>query len=820
MPVSAEMYQKAVSAVKSGSAPDDVLDGLMDIIEEYESAKPQASPATTGGRTNFGEGGSILGTGPTGMDMLESKIATGEQHEQQEMARAANPKVAMALNLSSMAQPVIPDETESEKNDRLLEYKEKYFDDNLPTASKRKDLAAPPEFHVQPAPPPQEGITNPLDAFTSSVSRARSNLPAYVPGGKVEHYLEPPLSQFKREMAQTIGPRVADMTVQDPEFLEYADQLWQKIYKQAEAEGRSVVRTAYKENKNWRDTVEGVGAEAIGALAGAARGVDEAGFGGMVSRAAAGATALAGGNYKDQLENYERLGESSQAARFAGQIYGGATPIGLGRLAAGAVGKALPAAAGYAGAAARGAGMAAAEGAGATTSMAGAEGRLPSGGELALGGGLGIPFGLVGGLHGHNLRETTALGAVERAGVGETSLLSGVRPTARGRAIEERSRALTGQSGRAVDTLSKELEEPLATAARKMQQGSKKELGAIQEEYFNTTANDRKPIGSLVKDAIDLRKGLTTPDGKAIPKKGDNLKYLDKLLDETTESVDIVPAADGSALVPKSKPGVIDLTAEEAKRAGIDVEHQMAGYLKSGQKAPGDFVVRVTPRELNANEMEKFKGQMDLELRMGDNPNKQELNPLMRSAREVRDQYGSAGPIPEDISATVDTGTEQIRLGGFSAFQRQAEEQTATIERKLAMAHLPEKVPEKLGGGDAERFQSHIAGHQRAGRSPDVDAILTELAGLSGQSKKLQDVPGMRGLGELGGGIPFSRKSLFEAGRLRLDPMLQYFGPAMGAAMPGALQRFTGNQPLPPQMSPEELEKQKRMMGGMGPFQF
>lgn len=830
MPVSEQDYRKAVAAVKGGTAPDDVVDGLMDIIDEYEHAKPQASPAMSSSPTSFGEGGSILGTGPTGMDVLSKEIRPAEEHEDIQKSFAVDPKIADALRLPEVQKrmPLATDSRLAEQRERIRiegEQNAQRYDNALPTASKRKDahLSAPPEFIPEQA--PATGATNPFDAFSMSMDKARSNLPAFA-GGKVEPYLEPPLEQFRRDMAPTLGDSVLGMGLGDDAYIEYADQLWTKLYNEAKAEGRHIVRVAYKDTKNWNDVVTKYGAETIGAVAGAARGVDEGAFGGMVSRIAAGGD-------EEQLANYKRMGEGSPLARLGGQIVGGGSKIGLGGLTSRGLGSVLPEAGGIWSGAARGGAQAMGAGAASTTSLAAAEDRAPSMGELGLGAGLALPFGLVGGAHGHSLRESTPLEQVEKSGMGETSLWSGVRKSYRADAVGKEARAATGQPGREVDYMTKNLEEPLATAGRRLEKGTEKSLGAIKEGYFNATKNDEKPISSFLNDAMELRKGLTTADGRPIPQKGPQIKYLDKLIVDSA-NVEVVPTAGGKALVRASRPGTVDMTLEEAERAGINTTQAMRGYQASkGQpisadlgpdvqtSIPGetDVMIRVTPRELNAEALEKMKGQLDLEMGFGENPHKEELSSLLRSAREARDTFPAKGPIPKGLTATVDTGTEKIQLKDFSASQRLAGEKTAAVKRTLGHAGLPEHVPEKLSAAEAETFQGRIQGYKQVGRSTDVDDALRELAGLADKGNDLEALAGMRGLKELKPGFPTSRAGLLQAGRLRLDPLLQFLGPGAAAAAPGGARRLSGHQKLPPQLDPATLEKYMNLMGPPGgPF--
>lgn len=827
MPVSSQQYDIAKAGLQAAVDDPDAFSAeeferLNAIVREYQDESIKVDKPT-----NYGEGGSLLlgdmaygdvgGRGASlqtqGMGVLEKNITSPETHAQREKARAASPKIAQGLNLDgALPMPAIPDETESERNERRKNYEKEYFDRNLPAASGRKDLFAPPELH---APSP---VTNPVDAFGANMEQASSHLPAYM-GGKVEHYLEPPVTQFHREMYPVLGERVFTLGIGDDEYGEYADQLWKKIYDQAKAEGRSVVRTRYAQSTDWKDKAFGVGAEAIGALAGAARAADAAGFFGVGSRVAG---ALGG-----DVENYKRLAEGSPIASTIGSVIGGASPIGAGGLVTKGLGKLIPEAAGYAGAALRGGAIAAGSGAASTASMAAAEDRLPSGGELALGAGLGLPFGLLGGAHGKQLRGSTPLGVVEKTGMGETDALWGVRSSPRARAVEEASFKSTGQRGREVDFLKNRLEKPMSDAGRMLQVETERDLGAAKDAFYADKAGRRKPLGALVRDAVELRKGMATPDGRIIPKKEGNARFLDKLIVESTEA-EIVPATEGGPLA-RGKPGSMDITANEAEAMGIDVNRKMESYLALGNEPPGEFVVRMNPRELNAQEMEKLTKQIDLELRMGDNPQREEMNKLLRSTREVRDQFGGGMGVPSDLKATVNSGAVEgvpgypakTELTGLSAFERKASERTGAVKRTLEMAGLPEKVPETLDAGQAQKFQNTIGGYQQPGRPIDVDKALETLAALGNQQELLDAVPGMTGLKELqrNASMP-NRVGLTTGARLRLDAMLPFLGPGMGAAAPGAYKRFSGARPdnLPAQMTPEELEEHRKQMGIWGPF--
>lgn len=56
------------------------------------------------------------------------------------------------------------------------------------------------------------------------------------------------------------------------------------------------------------------------------------------------------------------------------------------------------------------------------------------------------------------------------------------------------------------------------------------------KRYFNTMEMDERPVSTFVKDAMELRKGLTTTDGRPIPCNAEQVTHLDHLLFETMDA--------------------------------------------------------------------------------------------------------------------------------------------------------------------------------------------------------------------------------------------------------------------------------------------
>lgn len=832
MPVSEEHYRKAVHAVKGGSAPDEMLDGLMDIIDEYERENVQKSPVSASSPTNYGEGGSMLG--PTGMDMLEKQIipkfspeeTKRENEAQRKKAREQNPKVFDALNLSaSNPLPVIPDETPEEANRAFLKWEDEHFDKSAKySASGRRDLLVPAE-HIPEAPPNTAfGGVDPLSMFSGAIDKARSNLPEFA-GGKVEHYLEPPVSQFRRDMAPVLGAQGIDVNMLDVNsrpYKEYSDMRWKEIYDQAKAEGRAVVRSAYKEAKTVGEKVEKYAAPAIGAAASAALGADEAAFGGMGRRLATM------GNEK-RAENFARLKEGNPIASVAGNIIGGASPLGMGGLASKAIGGT---------GLVRGAARGAAQGMGDMTSLALSEGRLPTGGELFLGAGLGAPFGAAAGVHGKHLRQTTKLGQIEESGLGETEMLRGIRRSSRASEIQEKATEKLGPQ-REKDYLIGELEEPMTTAARDLSATTQADIGKPQRQYYDMSKDVKKPQTPLLKEAMKIHAGGSYEAGGNLPRHATQNKELQELIASASHA-EIVPAPSGKPTTKATNAASFDLTRDEAIAQGIDVDRLMkshmgeseVGMLSGGppnpsapgelapmwgptgvkKGAPGEFVVRVTPKDLNPEQTENIIKLLHEQIQEGKNAGM--LDSLHRASREVRDQFPAMGPIDKNASHTLELGGgERLELKGWSAWQHQAAEKTQKSRRVTETAGFQGKTPEKLGAQGADTLFGKMNAYRQPGRRPDADEALRELAGLSGKGRELEEVAGQQALSEIKGSIPTSRAGLLNAGRLRLDPLLQFYGPAFGAQAPGVSDKLSGRQKLPDTLDPETLRKLREQLG-------
>ena len=84
---------RAIAALRKAKANPDAFS--TDELEMLVQAAEQPDPKP------IGDGGSFLGVGDTGMDVLEKNITTPERHAQMEKARSASPTVAKMLGVDA-----------------------------------------------------------------------------------------------------------------------------------------------------------------------------------------------------------------------------------------------------------------------------------------------------------------------------------------------------------------------------------------------------------------------------------------------------------------------------------------------------------------------------------------------------------------------------------------------------------------------------------------------------------------------------------------------------------------------------------------------
>ena len=547
MAVTFETYQKAAAAVKSGKAPEDVLGGLMDIIDEYEKGHQEGFAA---GSTDVPTPEQMGAKNATQLAPGAFDVPTAAQvGEREGQARALNAPVAKALKLregmsgqgggqSHLSQePPKPWEV-------TPQHKPEDYDESLPTASHRKEapFVAPPEY----IPPPK---AQPLD-FWGHLNDAALILPRHKDGG-AEHFFEPSIEQFRKDMAPAYGERVMKIDEFSPEYQEYSDKLWKDIYDQAVAQGRPVIREKFKRRNGIVDTLEGMGWKGAQQATAAAHGVSEAlpfNFPERITNAI-GAT---------NAENQEKVASAAPLAHDVGFAAGAVAPFSTGNIALKAAGAVTPgvvgdlaaslpnavriaghnAAAGYISGWAQSLGTDLARG-----DRAGALGRANKAGFI------GIPLAVGGGLLTHGLQNEAAalrregpLG--EAGGIGATpSVLRGVKPGPTVEKLRGQAREL-GLGPEAQPDVESMLvaraEEPMVAEGRRQRAAGEARVGTALEQFHKINAGEYRSPERYIRALSDLHENLVDAKGNPLPENGPIVGQLRRKLGELAD-IELVP---------------------------------------------------------------------------------------------------------------------------------------------------------------------------------------------------------------------------------------------------------------------------------------
>lgn len=544
-------YDDAAEALSSPDAPEPVKAAARRLL----SALPRAAPDQDQGF------GMLAGPSP-------------ESESQIKEAEALNPQVAKALQLRAHpAQVAIPGEDALAVSQRRADYRSQYFDESLKTASKRKDLAAPPEFI-----PPTQATAAPL-GFFDIINRTRARLPENFPGGTAQHFHEPGIDQFRAATAPLLGPKVLQLDESSEEYKTYADKLWKEEYAKAVAEGRPVVRESYKANIQPEDKAVHAYELGLGGLGAAAVGADKALAGvpsGMISHLGTGPTVDDFGNviaeadpaakstFKEDRANQQALTGAFPLSSELGFGIGAMSPISPGGIASSAAGGAArriaPAvteamAASGVGRVATGAahgaiGGAAAQGAGDLTS-GNTEGM---GGRMADAAALGFPLGAGGailgelaGAEGTRLRRESPLGSVPKE-YGDTSTLSGFKAGPRTEGLRDEARAANIGESNAPDVrsmLADRLEKPMVSEGRRLRAEGEERAGDILAEYEWMNASERHSPEKYLGANIKLHDRLTDAQGNPIARNGPQVAELKRRIAEVADVI-AVPKKGGA----------------------------------------------------------------------------------------------------------------------------------------------------------------------------------------------------------------------------------------------------------------------------------
>jgi hypothetical protein len=284
-----EKYQKALEALRSGTMPEHLRSTAADAIAEYERGHGLAQGVSEAGATRAAPA-TTSQEKPSARAARQRKLDTIEA-EHPGLTKAFQMQGPSTLQLESGPTP------EEAAADELEQRSQ--FDDSIQNLSKRKELAAPAEWHPPtPATPP-----NPFDSVWGKLTAVKQAMPDWA-GGGTEHYIEPSVEQFKLEMAPVLGQAVEGMAEGTPAYREWADAKWMDALGKAQAEGRGIVRDAFRPGaKGFLDTagdlVRPANIQKIGQMGrSAAIGADKIVTGGTVS------TMLAAGPSEREREQF------------------------------------------------------------------------------------------------------------------------------------------------------------------------------------------------------------------------------------------------------------------------------------------------------------------------------------------------------------------------------------------------------------------------------------------------------------------------------------------------------------------------------------
>jgi len=284
-----EKYQKALEALRSGTMPEHLRETAADAVAEYERGHGLARDVSEAGATRAAPAAA----------MQEKPAARAARKRKLDAIEAEHPGLTKAFQMRGPSTLQIesgptPEEAAADELEQRSQ-----FDDSLQNLSKRKELAAPAEWHPPtPATPP-----NPFDSVWGKLTAVKQAMPDWA-GGGTEHYIEPSVEQFKLEMAPVLGQAVEGMAEGTPAYREWADAKWMDALGKAQAEGRGIVRDAFRPGaKGFLDTagdlVRPANIQKIGQMGrSAAIGADKIVTGGTVS------TMLAAGPSEREREQF------------------------------------------------------------------------------------------------------------------------------------------------------------------------------------------------------------------------------------------------------------------------------------------------------------------------------------------------------------------------------------------------------------------------------------------------------------------------------------------------------------------------------------
>lgn len=514
-------YQDALDAVNSPDAPPAVKAAAKRLVERYSSA---LAGAQLKGRTSdsLAESSSL---GPTGLDALaaaglQPAEDPAERERQIQASEAKHPGIARALSLRTPSMgPTIPGANENDVRRAMGTG----LDAQLPNASKRPELNEPPEWH----PPTPAAPAASFDSVWGKLNAVKQAMPDWA-GGGTEHYVEPSLEQFQKEMAPVLGPEVVmHADTNSDAYRSYADMKYRQALQAAQANGHGIVRDAFVK-QDAIDAIPGALTKAGNVLRSGALGADDAITGGAAGTGAymphlnpfEEPSPLTVESVKEQIRVARGKKALDQAysplASDVGFALGALNPNSVGNLAGAPVARALGAAPGaFAGAAAT---TLAHDVPGVLLGEQGAGDALQ---RATFSGLAGAPLGIIGGALGNaageegaTLRQTTPLGGAEAGGARMRSL-RGVDKGATNRGLEARARANDIGSAEKPDVegmLASDLREPVA-ARIQSRRGELEQQAQPLRDFEDAFAGDKIPLPNTIRAILDAKKKLVLSDG-------------------------------------------------------------------------------------------------------------------------------------------------------------------------------------------------------------------------------------------------------------------------------------------------------------------
>lgn len=650
----------------------------------------------------YQKAGELLAGGTLKPETAKALEARVREHEATMPAPdTANPTVTLPETEVSGTAPDRPPE------DRVLAEQEK-VDQNLPTASKLKDPAfvRDPEFHPPPPPP---GF-HPLAA-------AAGALPTYL-GGNVVQWHEPSFQQFLRDGGK--GDEAS------PDFAKYRDAQWVKAYDAAKGDGTPIVRREYANHEGWTNQVLNAVDQADQLQQAAVMGFqDTAGFGIPAALASWGSRHAVG---QDMTAGLQESQENHPIASTVGKVAGLVTPSGLANKAVsslgelgGVVGDALgqttnigqaaqnaaedsPVAARIAKGALGGAvGAGIQSGGESLTKIAKGDTDLHSSTRAALesmlfGGGLGAGAGAIGAgasaLRSGLRKDIPALAEAEKAGIGTTSAVSGVKTTPRGSALYDEARAATTTPQ---DIASEELERPMAGVVRQRNAVETAATEKTNRAYYEATRTTKQSMGPVLDAAMDAHKDMAEESGDPVAfQKGPAAELRRHINDLATVHPTDAAGEQGALRAAQAKnPDARAVDAFEARRLGIDVD-RFAGP----EGHPDDLQYIIVPKSYNPQQADASIDGINRLLKVAnsvpgaDNP---ALEVLGSAARKVRDRFPDMPHILGTQRATIsdpESGRDAA-IKGWNAFKEK--EASGRLNDYLGYGHIDTNEKLRLG---------------------------------------------------------------------------------------------------------------------------